>query len=67
MGEDGGLVGWRPFRRFVLNQDTGAAIQGPARVDLYFGTGDEAGAAAGYMKSTGKLYLLMKRGAAPLN
>ncbi len=67
LGADGGLVGWRPFRRFVLNQDTGAAIRGPARVDIYFGTGDEAGAAAGYMKSTGKLYLLMKRGVAPLN
>lgn len=65
--EDGALAGWRPLRRFFLNQDTGAAIRGPARVDLYFGTGDAAGAEAGYMKSTGRLYLLMKRGAAPLN
>ena len=63
----GGLAGWRPVGRFVLNQDTGAAIRGPARVDLYFGTGDGAGAEAGYMKSTGRLYLLMKRGAAPSN
>ena len=65
--EDGALAGWRPVGRFFLNQDTGAAIRGPARVDLYFGTGDAAGAEAGYMKSTGRLYLLMKRGAAPLN
>jgi len=65
--EDGALAGWRPVGRFFLNQDTGAAIRGPARVDLYFGTGDAAGAEAGYMKSKGRLYLLMKRGAAPLN
>ena len=65
--EAGRLVGWRPVGRFVLNQDTGAAIRGPARVDLYFGSGDEAGAEAGYMQSTGRLYLLMKRGAALSN
>ena len=67
VGERGELAGLRPFVRFVLNQDTGAAIRGPARVDLYFGSGDEAGEQAGYMKSTGRLYLLLKRGAAPLN
>ena len=67
VGEHGELAGSRPFVRFVLNQDTGAAIRGPARVDLYFGTGDEAGGQAGYMKGTGRLYLLLKREAAPLN
>ncbi len=67
VGEHGELAGSRPFVRFVLNQDTGAAIRGPARVDLYFGTGDEAGGRAGYMKSTGRLYLLLKREAPPLN
>ena len=61
------LAGLRPFVRFVLNQDTGASIRGPARVDLYLGTGDEAGEEAGYMKSTGRLYLLLKREPAPLN
>lgn len=54
----GGLAGWQPFSRFVLNQDTGGAIRGPQRVDLYFGTGDEAGAAAGVMNRRGKLYFL---------
>ena len=67
VGEQGELRGSRPFGRFVLNQDTGAAIRGPARADLYFGTGDEAGARAGYMKNTGRLYLLLKRKAAPVN
>ena len=58
----GKLVGWEPFSRFVLNQDTGSAIRGGQRVDLFFGTGREAAAAAGHMKSTGKLYFLIKKG-----
>jgi membrane-bound lytic murein transglycosylase A len=57
---DGGgqLAGWQSFSRFVLNQDTGGAIRGPQRVDLYFGTGSAAGAAAGVMNNRGKLYFL---------
>jgi membrane-bound lytic murein transglycosylase A len=55
------IVGWRPFSRFVLNQDTGSAIQGPRRLDLYFGSGAEAGQAAGAMKSAGRLYFLLKK------
>lgn len=54
----GQLVGWQPFARFVLNQDTGGAIRGPQRADLYFGTGVEAEAEAGYMNRPGKLYFL---------
>jgi membrane-bound lytic murein transglycosylase A len=57
----GHLTGWRPFSRFVLNQDTGSAIRGAGRVDLYFGSGEEAGTKAGHMKSAGKLYFLMKK------
>jgi len=57
----GNLTGWEPFSRFVVNQDTGSALRGPRRVDLYFGSGNEAGIAAGVMKSTGKLYFLIKR------
>jgi len=57
----GNLVGWQPFARFVLNQDTGSAIRGPGRVDLYFGSGPAAGAAAGYVKNKGKIYFLMKK------
>lgn len=58
VGSDGNLTGWRPFSRFVVSQDTGGAIRGPGRVDLYFGSGEEAGGPAGYMKSGGKFYLL---------
>ena len=57
----GKLIGWEPFSRFVLNQDTGSAIRGRQRVDLFFGTGPEAAAGAGHMKSTGKLFFLMKK------
>ena len=55
----GRLMGWRPFVRFVLNQDTGGAIRGFQRADLYMGSGDDAGAHAGYMNSPGKIYFLM--------
>lgn len=55
----GQLSGWQPFVRFVLNQDTGGAIRGFQRADLYMGTGDDAGAHAGYMNSSGKIYFLM--------
>jgi peptidoglycan lytic transglycosylase A len=65
----GQLVGWQPFSRFVLNQDTGGAIRGPQRADLYFGTGFEAEAGAGYMNRQGKLYFLSLKNpsAAPLS
>ena len=36
-----------PFRRLMIAQDTGSAITGPARADIFFGAGDEAGRAAG--------------------
>ena len=54
----GRLIAWRPFSRFVLNQDTGGAIRGLQRVDVYFGSGDEAAGAAGFMNRRGKLYFL---------
>ncbi|MEL6159986.1 MAG: MltA domain-containing protein [Cyanobacteria bacterium J06623_5] len=45
--------------RFVLDQDTGGAIKGPGRVDLFVGTGTEAGAVAGLINDTGALYYLL--------
>ncbi|MBF8254054.1 MAG: Transglycosylase [Deltaproteobacteria bacterium] len=59
----GRLVGWKPFSRIVLNQDAGGAIRGFQRVDLFFGTGDQAAAAAGYMNSRGKLFFLALKNA----
>jgi membrane-bound lytic murein transglycosylase A len=56
---EGQLAGWRPIARFVLNQDTGGAIRGLQRADIYFGTGDEAAGPAGYMNSSGKMFFLL--------
>ncbi len=58
----GRVTGWDPLARWVLNQDTGGAIKGPGRVDLFCGTGYEAGELAGRMKYSGKLYFLVKKG-----
>jgi len=60
----GTLLGKKPLTRFVFAQDAGAAIQGPARVDLFVGSGEEAGIEAGGMNEAGELYVLMCR--APL-
>lgn len=62
---EGRILSWVSFSRFVLNQDTGGAIAGPGRVDLFCGTGDEAGAVAGYMKEEGDLYFLVKKKRVP--
>ena len=50
---------WTDFSRFVLNQDTGGAIRGPGRADLFWGNGPYAEIAAGHLKHTGKLYFLI--------
>jgi len=52
----GRLAGWRPVTRFVLNQDTGGAIRGLQRADLYFGSGEEPAGLAGYMNRPGKIF-----------
>jgi membrane-bound lytic murein transglycosylase A len=55
-----------PLRRLMFAQDTGAAIKGPARVDYYWGFGDEAGALAGRMKQPGDVWVLWpKQAGAP--
>jgi membrane-bound lytic murein transglycosylase A len=51
----------RPLRRFVLNQDTGAAIKGPGRVDFFCGSGEAAGKVAGAMREEGKIYFLQAK------
>ncbi len=59
--EDGVILGWQPFGRYVLNQDTGGAIRGPGRVDLFWGNGPYSRIAAGHLKHTGNLYFLLLR------
>ncbi len=58
-GADGSVAGYDTFARFVLNQDTGGAITGAGRVDIFFGPGAEAGLAAGQMQQEGRLYFLL--------
>ncbi len=55
----GAIKGWASFNRFVLNQDTGGAIRGPGRADLFWGNGEYAEIAAGHMKQEGELYFLI--------
>jgi membrane-bound lytic murein transglycosylase A len=47
--------------RFVLNQDTGGAIRGPGRVDVFWGRGHDAELAASEMKQLGDLYFLVPK------
>lgn len=49
------------FSRFFISQDTGGAIRGNARVDLYLGYGPEASLGANSMKGQGEQYFLIKR------
>jgi membrane-bound lytic murein transglycosylase A len=57
---DGGI-----FRRLMVAHDTGSAIVGPARGDIFFGSGDAAGAVAGAMRARGRFIVLVpKDGAA---
>lgn len=46
---------WTKASRFVIDQDTGGAIRGPHRVDLFWGRGAEAKQSAGVMKNKGRL------------
>ena len=47
--------------RYVLDQDTGGAIQGPGRVDIFVGSGAAAGEQAGQINTDGALYYLLLR------
>ena len=59
--EKGEITEWKRFSRFVVNQDTGGAIRGPAKVDLFWGEGEAAEISAGKMKQRGKLFFLMEK------
>jgi len=52
----------RAFRQLMIAQDTGSAIVGPARDDLFFGSGEAAGARAGAIRHTGEVVVLLPRG-----
>ncbi|SRR5579883_32136 len=54
-----------PLRRLMVAQDTGSAIVGPARADIFFGTGETAGERAGDIRHDADFTVLLPVGAAP--
>jgi 3D (Asp-Asp-Asp) domain-containing protein len=50
-----------PFRRLMIAQDTGSAIVGPTRADLYWGAGDDAGRIASRIRHPGHFVMLLPR------
>src|SRR4249919_1933276 len=52
------------FRRLLFAQDTGSAIVGPARADIYFGHGEEVGHIAGRIKQNGQFVMLVPQSVA---
>jgi membrane-bound lytic murein transglycosylase A len=54
----------RAFQRLMIAQDTGGAIKGPARGDIFFGTGADAEAIAGRLNAHGQFFVLMPKAAA---
>jgi len=61
MAKDGDIAEWTPFSRFLLNQDTGGAIKGAGRADIFWGSDPYAELAAGHLKDKGELYFLVKK------
>ena len=59
MNDAGGLGAWEEFGRFALNQDTGGAITGPGRADIFWGSGPYAELAAGHLQHRGEMYFLI--------
>ena len=53
------------LNRLMVAQDTGGAINGAVRADFYWGFGDDAGALAGRMKQSGRMWVLLPKGYNP--
>ena len=53
------LADGTPFQRLMVAQDTGGAIRGPIRGDIFFGYGDEAAELAGPMRGMGEMWVLV--------
>ncbi len=55
------------FRRLMVAQDTGSAIIGPARADIYFGSGETVGSIAGRIKQNGRFVMLVPKSLDPVS
>lgn len=51
----------KPYKRLMMAQDTGGAIKGGVRADLFWGAGFDAGAKAGAMKQSGKIWVFLPK------
>lgn len=58
-------AGEPPLRRLLVAQDTGGAIRGGVRGDVFWGHGPRAEALAGQMKAEGRYWILLPRGVTP--
>jgi membrane-bound lytic murein transglycosylase A len=54
------------LERLIVGQDTGGAIEGPVRGDVFWGPGDEAADVAGRMKHAGRLWVFLPKGFEPI-
>lgn len=61
INDQGEIIGWTTFSRFVVNQDTGGAIKGAGRADIFWGSGPYAELTAGHLRHEGDLYILIKK------
>ncbi|MCF8076369.1 MAG: MltA domain-containing protein, partial [Desulfotignum sp.] len=59
--KEGNPESWPPVSLFVMNQDTGGAIRGPARADLFCGSDEYARFTAGHMNVRGNMYFLVMK------
>jgi membrane-bound lytic murein transglycosylase A len=55
-----------PFHRLMIAQDTGSAIVGPARADLYFGAGADAGKVSGRLRHNMRFVMLVPKSLDPV-
>jgi membrane-bound lytic murein transglycosylase A len=60
VNDQGDIIGWNEFYRFVVNQDTGGGIKGAGRADIFWGSGPYAELTAGHLRHEGDLYILIK-------
>lgn len=61
VNDQGDIIGWTKFSRFVLNQDSGGAIKGAGRADIFWGSGPYAELTAGHLQHEGDLYILINK------
>ena len=61
VNDQGEITGWVKFSRFVGHQDSGGAIKGAGRADIFWGGGPYAELTAGHLQHEGELYVLIKK------